>query len=313
MRRARAPLACVVAAVAVALAGCGLGPGEERAGAGADLRVTRDFGQRLLLAEDGVTIREDDTVMRLLSAHADVETRFGGNFVQGIDGLSGAGPSGGSDWFYFVNGIEASEGAAEFELSPGDVVQWDYRDWGAAMDVRAIVGAYPQPLLDGYQGRRFPVRVECEDAASLPCRTVRQRLEDDGIPASGASLGAPGDQEVARVIVARWQRARELPTARLLELGPDRSGVFARFADGGATLELLGRDGDVVRTAGAGAGVVAAVRPTDSELAWLVVGVDERGLAAAARALRPAALRDAFAVAVTAGGVEPLPLGGGPG
>jgi hypothetical protein len=305
-------LACIAAAAVAALAGCSLGAGEERGGAGVDLRVTRDFGQRELLAETDLAIREDETVMRLLRANADVETRFGGNFVQSIDGVAGAGPSGGSDWFYFVNGIEASEGAADFELSPGDVVQWDYRDWGATMDVRATVGAYPQPLLDGYEGRRFPVRVECEDAGSEACREVKSRLEALGIPASGASLGAPGDQEVARVIVATWPVARRLPTARMLELGPERSGVFARFVDGGAALELLGRDGEAVRTLRRGAGVVAALRPTDAELVWLVVGLDAVGLAAAVDALRRADLGGAFAVAASRAGVEPLPLPGEP-
>lgn len=305
----RALLACLVA-LAAALAGCELGPGEERKGAGVDLRVTRDFGHELLRAEDELRILEDETVMRMLERNADVETRFGGGFVQAIDGVAGEGPGGTSDWFFYVNGIEADEGAADFELTPGDVVQWDYRDWGATMDLRAIVGAYPQPFLDGLRGKRFPVRVECEDVDSQACRTVKQRLGDAGVAASGAALGASGDQNVARVLVGRWQRLRELPTARMVELGPERSGVFARFADGGGTLELLGEDGRVARTERAGAGLVAALRPTDDELAWLVTGVDERGVEAASQALSERRLRDAFALAVVADDAERLPIVG---
>jgi hypothetical protein len=300
-------IACAVGALA-ALAGCGLGPGEERSGAGVDLRVTRDFGQRAVLSESGLRVREDETVMRLLKRNADVETRFGGGFVQAIDGLAGRGADGTSDWFFYVNGIAADEGAADYEVSPGDVVQWDRRDWGATMDVRAIVGAYPQPFVDGLAGKRFPVRVECEDTDSAACRLVKQRLGDAGVPVNGAVLGAPGNQNVARVIVAGWQSARELPTARLVELGPRRSGVFARFADEGRALELLGEDAEVVRTERRAAGLVAAVRPTDKELAWLVTGVDETGVEAAAEAFRARDLRNAFAVAVTAGEVERLPL-----
>jgi hypothetical protein len=300
---------CGVAFVA-ALGGCGLGPGEEQAGKGVDLRVTRDYGHESLLAKRGLRIREDDTVMRLLKRNADVGTRFGGGFVQEVDGLTGGGPSGTSDWFYYVNGIEASEGAADFELSPGDVVQWDHHDWGAAMDVRAIVGAYPQPFTGGFEGKRFPVRVECQSETSAPCRDVKQRLRDAGVPATGAALGAPGNQHVARVVVADWASARQLPTARLIELGPRRSGVFARFADGGATLELLDPDGEVARTEAAGAGLIAALRPTDQELLWLITGVDEAGVAAAARDLRAVELRDAFAVATARGRVTRLPLGG---
>ena len=107
---------------ALALAGCGLGPGEEREG-GAELRVTRDFGHELLAEATSEAVREDETVMRFLQSEREVETRYGGKFVQAIDGLAGSGPVGRRDWCYFVNGIEGDVGAADFELSPHDVVQ----------------------------------------------------------------------------------------------------------------------------------------------------------------------------------------------
>jgi hypothetical protein len=304
----RSLLVCLATAALAALPGCGIGAGAERSGAGVDLRVTRDFGHQLVLAKNGSKIREDETVMRLLKRNADVETRFGGGFVQSIDGLSGRGSDGTSDWFYYVNGIEANEGAADYEVSPGDVVQWDRRDWSETPDVPAIVGAFPQPFLDGLGGKRFPVRVECQDSDSAPCAQVKQTLRDAGVPANGASLGAPGNQNVARVVVADWATARQQPTARLVELGPQRSGVFARFADGGETLELLGSDGKPVREAGAAAGLVAALRPTERELLWLVTGVDEAGVVAAAEAFRARDLRDAFAIATVDGRVAKLPL-----
>ncbi len=61
-------------------------------------------------------------------------TRFGGGFVQSIDGLA-AGTNGGrrSDWFFYVNGIESPIGSAEYDPSGGDRIWWDYRDWSAAI------------------------------------------------------------------------------------------------------------------------------------------------------------------------------------
>jgi len=307
MTRARLST-CLAAAALVVLSGCGIGAGDERSGAGVDLRVTRDFGHELLVAENDLKIREDETVMRLLKRNAEVETRFGGGFVQSIDGLSGRGEDGTSDWFYYVNGIQAAEGAADYEVSPGDVIQWDRRDWDETPDIRAIVGAFPQPLLDGLGGKRFPVRVECQDSDSPPCGDVKQTLRDAGIPASGGSLGAPGNQNVARVVVADWASARNLPTARFVELGPQRSGVFARFREDGDALELLDESGAAVREERAGAGLIAAVRLTDTELLWLVTGVDAAGVEAAAAALNPRDLRDAFAVAAVGREVTKLPL-----
>jgi len=302
-------VACLLVLAGTASA-CGLGPGEERRGGGAELRVTRGFGTELLKADRVPKIREDQTVMRLLRAGNDVETRYGGRFVQAIGGIEGRGADGFADWFYYVNGLEADVGAAEYELSPGDVVQWDYRNWRNTMDIRAIVGAFPEPFKSGLEGKRFPTRVECEDADSRACRTVKRVLREQGIPATGASLGASGNQNVIRVVVARWRRARELPSARRIEQGPRASGVFARFTGGGSSLELLDERGHVVRRAPEGFGLVAALRPSDTELVWLVTGVESAGVEHAARALDRSSLRDAFAVAAGAGEREKLPLRG---
>ena len=302
----RRRLACALALAGLA-AGCGVGPGDEREG-GAELRITRDFGTELIKADTVDRVREDQTVMRLLRSGNDVETRYGGRFVQSIDGIEGGGAGGFADWFYYVNGLEADVGAAEYELSPGDVVQWDYRNWRASADVRAIVGAFPEPFVSGVEGKRFPARVECEDADSRACEKVKKVLLDQDVPATGSALGASGTQNVIRVVVARWSTARQLPSARQLERGPKRSGVFARFADGGRSLQLLDARGRVARTAPAGYGLVAALRPADEELLWLVTGIEESGVERAAAALDRRALRDAFAVAVGPGRPDKLPL-----
>lgn len=303
----RASLLPCLLALASALGGCGLGAGEEREG-GAELRVTRDFGNRLLNADEVDKVREDETVMRLLRSRDEVKTRYGGRFVQAIDGIEGGGQGGFADWFYYVNGIEADVGAAEYELSPGDVVQWDYRNWRHTMDIRAIVGAFPEPFVSGVEGKRFPTRVECEDVRSRACSSVKTVLRRAGVPATGSSLGASGTQNVIRVVVATWRRARELPSAGLLEQGPRKSGVFARFADGGRTLELLDERGRLARRAPPGTGLVAALRRTDKELLWVVTGADGAGVERAAAALDRRSLRDAFAVALDAGGPVKLPL-----
>jgi len=286
------------ALLSAVLTGCGLGPGEDLGGA-SELRVTRDFGTELLASASLEQVRDGETVMRFLRSERDVETRYGGGFVQSIDGLEGGGAAGQVDWFYFVNGLEAETGAAERALAPGDVVQWDYRDWGEAMSVPAIVGAYPEPFVHGLEGKRLPTRVECEDDSAPACEEVKRRLTDAGVNVTSAPLGAAAGSEVLRVIVAPYEVARRSQAGASLERGPGESGVFARFGAGGATLELLDQNGEVASTAGPGAGLVAAAAPPGERAVWLVTGVDDAGVEAAARLLDEATLRDAFAVAAT--------------
>jgi hypothetical protein len=284
------------------LGGCGGAATDDREGP-VSLRVTRDFGHAELGSVRTAKLADGDTVLRLLRSQFEVET--GPRSIEAIDGLAATETR---RWSFYVNGVEPEDGPADHELLPGDRVQLDYRP--EQPDVRAIVGAYPEPFGSGAGEKRRPVRVECDAAESDPCRGAKQALEDAGIPVSSSSLGAPGTEAVTRLVVAAWPRARIVRGAPTLEHGPQQSGVFARFAADGATLELLDADGRVARTvrAGDGTALVAALQPRADELLWLVTALDREGLAAGVRALRTTALRDAYAVAVTGAKVEKLPL-----
>ncbi|MGZ4203549.1 MAG: DUF4430 domain-containing protein [Thermoleophilaceae bacterium] len=306
MRRAAALLVC-----AVALAGCGLGPGKKLPG-GARLVVTRDFGRQQLYTASLAQIRQGETVMRMLESRRAVKTSYGGGFVDAINGLGSSSIAGRQDWFYFVNGIEASVGAAEKTLSKGDVVQWDYRRWDATMHIPAIVGAFPEPFLRGSGGKRFPVRVECAQVGGAACKTALQRLDAAGVPTSSAAIGSYAGEKTLRVVVAPWSALRGLTgTAGSLAGPPSASGVFARFSADGKTLWLEDQLGKQVQQAPPGTGLVAATAQEGGSPVWIVTGLDAAGVNAAAGALNPATLRDAFAVAVEPRGVVRLPVGGG--
>src|SRR4051794_31861536 len=113
-------VACLAAATALAcaaaVAGCGLGPGASSSGT-ATLTVTRDFGSQTLLEASDENPPSSETVIRLLDDDADIATRYGGGFVQSIDGLAGTGSS---DWFFYVNGTESPVGAADVHVEGGD-------------------------------------------------------------------------------------------------------------------------------------------------------------------------------------------------
>jgi Domain of unknown function (DUF4430) len=299
--------------LALVLAGCGLGSGgASSSGGGAQLTVSRNFGAQELGHSDRKTIPGGETVMRQLQRRFTVKTRYGGGFVQKIDGLAGGRRSGRPvDWFFYVNGIESESGAAARRLSPGDRVWWDHHDWGEAMRIPAVVGSFPEPFTSAARGRKIPVRIDCAEDALRDCREVRERLEAAGATVGGTgTLGTRAGPGVLRLLVGRWAEVRVDPTARRIEQGPKVSGVFARPAADGRRLALLDPRGQAVQTLGDGSGLVAATRFLDQQPTWVVTGTDQVGVASAAAALVEGRLKDHFAVALRNGHEVPLPAEG---
>jgi hypothetical protein len=294
----------------LAFAGCGFGAGEESGGP-VTVTVSQDYGAEEVTPPLEESAREGETVMRLLQREYDVGTRFGGNFVQEIEGISG-GREGGRrvDWFYYVNGIEASIGAGEKRLYPGDRVWFDHHDWEAAMRVPAVVGAFPEPFKSGIEGKKLPIRLVCLGPEGRSCDEVETRLKSAGVRNIARSNLESSPGEVLRVLVGRWRDVRKDITARRLEEGPATSGVFAQPDAAGTKIALIGADGESEKTLGPASGLVAATSFEEERPTWLVTGTDDVGVAAAAAALTEDQLRDHFALAIEAGRGVPLPLEG---
>jgi hypothetical protein len=289
------------------LAGCGLGPGT--APTRVELLLSRDFGAHTLRSVGAPKLSGEETAMSLLRRNAKVGVRYGGGFVQSIDGLAGGQQAGEPfDWFYYVNGIEAPKGAAETKVHPGDHIWWDLHDWSQNDDIPAVVGSFPEPFLNGIEGKRQPVRVECTEAQGEACRTVTDRLRASGVPAAVAALGGGDGPETLRVLVGPWAALDGRPGTVGLGSGPSASGVYARFSGGGGTLTLLDQDGRSTRTLTHGAGLIAATRYSGADPIWLVTGTDTAGVEQAAHALDEATLAGHFAVALTGGQALPLPV-----
>lgn len=305
IRQVRAAAVAVLGAAAVA--GCGVGAGESASDT--QLLVTQDFGRATLVQTDAPETSGSDTVMRLLQRNAKVETRFGGGFVQSIDGVEGGSRDGRLvDWFFYVNGRKADEGSAGIEVHDGDRIWWDLTAWEASNGTPAVVGQYPAPFTTGLDGKRLPVRVECIDLRGPECVAVRDALVEEGVAASRGGLQTSLAQETLRVLVGPYEAVRADRAVRTLEQGPRRSGVFARFAKDGSAVALLDSAGRTTRTLRAGAGIVAATQLEDAAPVWMITGTDEAGVRAAAEAFAQGSeLAGRYAVAAQGGRTFALP------
>jgi uncharacterized protein DUF4430 len=292
-------------AVVMACAGCGLGPGP---GTGAvNVNVTRGFGGMPVRSESSKHVAGSQTVMRMLERSFRVRTRYGGGFVQSIDGYTGS--SGSVDWFYYVNGVQAKQGAASTSVHKGDQIWWDLHDWRATNSVPAVVGSFPEPFVHGVGGKRYPTTLECGHGMANACQQVTASLTAAHVPVSSQLIGTGSGTDTLGVVVGTWSEVGAQLGAQLIAHGPGASGVYARFTGPrGDRLQLLDLTGHVARTLGPGAGLIAATADSTSAPTWLITGTDAAGVAAAARALTPQALHDHFALAVDGRARVPVPL-----
>jgi hypothetical protein len=181
------PASLAALALVLLLTGCG----HERAGSGsASLWITRDRGATVVLVG---TVPAGLTAMQALDKRADISTRYGGRFVQSIEGVEGdIGKR--RDWFWFLNGIEADRSAADYRLRPGDVEWWDFRSWNGDMREPVVVGAFPEPFLHGWDGKVRMVAVRYAPGLRRGARSIGRLLRASSVRL--LTVPAPRDANV---------------------------------------------------------------------------------------------------------------------
>jgi hypothetical protein len=205
-------------ALALVLAGCG---GDARGAGTASLWVTRDRGAHVVYTG---TVPAGLTAMQALDRKLDIETRYGGRFVQSIEGISGS-LTHRRDWFWFLNGVEGDRSAAEYRLRPGDVEWWDFRSWGHQMSVPVVAGAFPEPFLHGFGGVKAGATVVGPDRAVA--RRIA-RLAHGSVHRRRGGLAQGNVIRIAPDVPAGSVRMTRAGRAVLLVLGVEAARRLAR-------------------------------------------------------------------------------------
>jgi hypothetical protein len=215
---------------ALALAGCG-GAGPTAADGQARLWVTRDRGSEVVVDTD---VPAGQTLLRALKSESKVSTRYGGGFVQSIEGVEGSARRH-QDWFWFVNGLAGDRSATSYRLRDGDVAWWDYRDWsGDAATLEVVAGAFPEPFLHGFDGRKRPAAVRYAPGLRAGAEQVAETLGTADIAPIGTAV--PSAANLFELVSG----APHL-TAVMRSPGSGASGAV-RFSFAGSVAQLL--DGD---------------------------------------------------------------------
>lgn len=296
--RKRALAVILIALFAVFLVGCSSQPHVSTSESTASncnvtVMVTKDFGKELILERE-IAIEPGTNAMEALQMVASVETKYGGGFVDSINGISSEySGSGGAqkDWFFYVNGISSNAGANDYVLRDGDVEHWDFRDWSYQMSVPAIIGDYPQPFLNGFKGNAAPTVVVYEESFSAEAASLAVSLKQSGATQissiSTSELQTEDKAQSNLIIIADMQNVLISELNGLHK----RLGFYAYLEDG----EIVSFDaaGNPSGEYGAGCGLIQATQnPWNPDgtgacenVVWMVTGTDIDGVKSAVGAL----------------------------
>jgi hypothetical protein len=279
--------------------------------------VTRDFGKELILAQE-IELEEGTDAMTALQAVAEVETKYGGGFVEAIEagGVKYSSDANSHlDWLYYINGMSLNIGAKEYILRDGDAEHWDFRDWRYRPMIPAIIGAFPQPFINGIKGEVKPTAVVYDEPFAQEAGALAEKLEGWSVAevllTSAEALSEAVKESYNLIIIGRTDNGP------ILELNglPQKLGFFA-YVEGGKIITLDGK-GDPAGEYGGGYGLVQATQNpwspggvgSGESCVFMVTGSDEKGIKKAAQVLinNSEGLRYAYAVLVNNNQIIKIP------
>lgn len=279
--------------------------------------VTTDFSKEVLL-EQTIEIEPGTSAIDALKMVAKVETKYGGGFINAINGISSeyeGTRKEKKDWFLFINGISSNVGAKDYILRDGDIEHWDFRDWSYRQFIPAIIGDFPQPLLGGYQNKVKPTVIVYGDRFEESARSLVEKLNELGVKETSVqNFGqlTEKSQEQSNLILL-GTKDEELISE--LNDNYNKLGFYAYFDQ--EKLVVLDARGEVVSEYVAGSGLIQATQNpwnpkgigSGESVVWVVSGTDEDGVKNAIQALtsRYADFQYAYAVVITEGKIVRVP------
>lgn len=242
-------------------------PGKDIA---AELLVTSEFGDEVLFNQS-INTPDKSTILEFLEANTKVKTSSQGGFVESIDGLGGEENSQ-KAWFYYINGVSASKGAAELKLNAGDKIWWDYHSWADVPLYNAVIGSYPQPFVQS-ENNSILTTNEYEDLA-VDLKNYFKTLANTNFDIDELTNKSIVDRKGPTILIGTWDNIKEMKYIAQLNNSSNKAGLNVWFDQGNT--HLFNETGDIVRTYADNCGVLLAYdEGIDSTYpVWLIIGND---------------------------------------
>jgi len=241
------------------------------------LVVTKNFGREIIF-DQAVQIANNDSVMKVLVNHLEVETKYNGTFVNGIEGVSST--FGGKnnqqfDWFFYINGSSADVGANEYMLKNHDQVWWDFHEWGKGINISSVIGQFPEPFINGYNQETSNINIV---SANQKYYGLDDFFKEQNIAIQTISLKEYDYEKTAipTIVIMQTKDIKENTFINNLNSNINKAGLFAQIKDEEIVLynhkneekDRIASSGAVVQSFSIGLG---STKPM-----WLIIGQDEK-------------------------------------
>jgi hypothetical protein len=288
--------------------------------------VTTDGGRRLVTRRS-VRMDHGDTALDVLAKVADVRLSPEGTIAQ-VNGEGGGalrtfGPEPAA-WYFRVDGIESTTIAPDrFRVKAGQSVWWDLRRFDIYERLPVAVGTFPEPLFSGWRGNGRKLRIAYGSGFKKDAEFLRdsvfRRVDPDVVSIAGdggvagiggEDSGSGGDRDAsdlpvavrskrANLVIGRWEQLRLDPNLIDINLDSRYYGLTTYIT--GTTIVRQDPDMEFPQDLRDAEGLVWAATvdgEPDGTLAFVVTGLTDEGVHAAARALRSGACQFYLACAV---------------
>lgn len=282
-----------------------------------NLVVTRDYGKKKMYAKN-VGLVKDEVGMEVLFRNLDIQTAYGGGFVNSINGLESnytfhTGKDRKKlDWFYWVNGILAPIGIGEYRPQAGDVIWWDYHDWSVSMFAPAVIGSYPQPFRNGFMGKNPGTVIMYTPNYKQSAENLKASLLSKGVKQVDVSeydssvLNKP---KKYYMLIGPWNELSE-GSKVINDINKKNKliGTYVKFEDG--RVHGLDFKGNTISSYDTGGAIYAyAAGMGSTKPIWMVTGTNDEGVNMAVDTLinNPNALDKHFSAVITKNKIENVP------
>lgn len=282
----------------------------------AKLLVSKDFGSSTIQDENAKVI-QGDRVLDLMGRYLKVDTQYGGGFIKSINQVSSGSINGQRyDWFYYVNGVASDCSAKDYKVRENDRIHWDYHPWADNSIIPAIVGAYPEPFINGFNGQTKGTMILYAGNCKAEADKLAVRLKNKG--AENLVIGSLSENSVTKrvnptIIIGQWKDLETQKEIKEICSAQIKSGIYINFSSSkfelldakGKPVEIHNKDVSAIVATGSGLG--------DTKPLFIVTSVDYKGIEQAVDLLvkNPEKIRGYYGAAIINGEVKRLPAGRG--